>query len=494
MPALAQHFAERAGGGALPADTVRALSKQTWKGNARELRNAIEAYLAIGEFPPAGRDVDLTRAALQRAVDLDRPFLEQREEFADRFTELYLRALLREVDGNQSEAARRSGLERSYLRKLLANQASGTTMRAADRAAARGTVRALEDVVTLPSTRARAVLCCGLAFLFSSASCKPILGLDVEFDDPAAGGAAATTSTSASAPGTSQSGSAATGPASTSTSPSSSASSSTAGGGGDGGAGGSGGGGNGGNGGNGAAGPGGSGGCPDPGPTSDEFDNGPLDGKWTALVGNEPYTDALPPYHINSNRLRFGSEVSSQWYGDGEGGPFLFQPVNGDFFAWTRGRATMPNGAAPPTDATHGIGLLLREPKDPPGATETFVMVAVGTGVDGQCRIGSSVADNGEPAGTFKELEAGATCEGDLAICRRGGDTRIFGRDGVGDPWEELVPTLDPDSAFSDDLQVGPAVFNYQGSEDTLGTFEFVRFESTCGRSCQEILDAIEAR
>jgi len=125
VPALAQHFAERAGGGTLPPEAVRELSKQTWKGNARELRNAIEAYLAIGEFPPVGREVDLVRAALHRAMDLDRPFLEQREALADRFTELYLRALLHEVDGNQSEAARRSGLERSYLRKLLAKHGIG---------------------------------------------------------------------------------------------------------------------------------------------------------------------------------------------------------------------------------------------------------------------------------------------------------------------------------------------------------------------------------
>jgi DNA-binding protein Fis len=45
--------------------------------------------------------------------------MEQREAFSDQFTRAYLLALLERTKGNQSEASRVSGVERSHLRKLL---------------------------------------------------------------------------------------------------------------------------------------------------------------------------------------------------------------------------------------------------------------------------------------------------------------------------------------------------------------------------------------
>jgi DNA-binding protein Fis len=50
---------------------------------------------------------------------MDRPLMEQREEFNEQFTRAYLVMLLEKAGGNQSEAARLSGVERSHLRKLL---------------------------------------------------------------------------------------------------------------------------------------------------------------------------------------------------------------------------------------------------------------------------------------------------------------------------------------------------------------------------------------
>jgi two-component system nitrogen regulation response regulator GlnG len=118
---LAATFARAAGVGELPADVLGRLAKHTWPGNARELRNAVEAYAALGTLPDAkGPDLPLLDFALRQIVRTDRPYAEQKELVAEAFARSYLHALLAKTGGNQSEAARISGLERSYLGKLLA--------------------------------------------------------------------------------------------------------------------------------------------------------------------------------------------------------------------------------------------------------------------------------------------------------------------------------------------------------------------------------------
>jgi DNA-binding NtrC family response regulator len=104
----------------LPVDVLDRLAKQPWPGNVRELRNAVEAYIALGTLPEMrGPDLPVLDYAMRQLVDTERPYAEQKELVADRFTRCYLQALLTRTGGNQSEAARISGLERSYLGKLL---------------------------------------------------------------------------------------------------------------------------------------------------------------------------------------------------------------------------------------------------------------------------------------------------------------------------------------------------------------------------------------
>lgn len=118
---LGNAFARVAGLAELPPDVVAHLVQQPWAGNVRELRNAVEAYVALGMLP----GVDSKRSAmpldqlLEKLIDLERPYAEQKEQFADLFTRRYLQLLIAKTNGNQSEAARISGLERSYLGKLL---------------------------------------------------------------------------------------------------------------------------------------------------------------------------------------------------------------------------------------------------------------------------------------------------------------------------------------------------------------------------------------
>ena len=121
IPSLAGSFAKSEGMGALPEDVLVELSTRPWPGNVRELRNAIRAFAALGEIPDlkgaqAGSELD---RALAKVVDPARPYAEQKEELAARFSRIYLDLVMRKVGGNQTEAARIAGLDRGYLGKLL---------------------------------------------------------------------------------------------------------------------------------------------------------------------------------------------------------------------------------------------------------------------------------------------------------------------------------------------------------------------------------------
>jgi len=115
---LARSFAAEAGG-SLPAAIVEKLKARAWPGNVRELRNAVLSYVALGALPveeePHAVALD---AALESFVDPTRPYAEQKEAIVERFTRLYLTALLARTGGNQSEAARIAELDRGYLGRL----------------------------------------------------------------------------------------------------------------------------------------------------------------------------------------------------------------------------------------------------------------------------------------------------------------------------------------------------------------------------------------
>jgi hypothetical protein len=83
----------------------------------------VRAFVAIGsvggggDHPPAHASID---DALADAVRLDVPYLAQRDELVDRFTNVYVDRLLKETNGNQTAAAKLAGLDRTYLGRLLA--------------------------------------------------------------------------------------------------------------------------------------------------------------------------------------------------------------------------------------------------------------------------------------------------------------------------------------------------------------------------------------
>jgi DNA-binding NtrC family response regulator len=106
----------------LPDDVIDAWSARAWRGNVRELRNAVHAYAALGDLgeappAPAGPEVD---ASLAELVRVDAPYAEQKDALIERFTRVYLERLMAHTKGNQSQAARLAGLDRTYLGRLLA--------------------------------------------------------------------------------------------------------------------------------------------------------------------------------------------------------------------------------------------------------------------------------------------------------------------------------------------------------------------------------------
>jgi len=120
IPILAQRFAEHLGLPVVPAELLESAARHTWPGNARELRNAVHAYAALGTLPrERAPDGGALASALRASIALERPYAEMKDELTEQFTRLYLTLLLARTGGNQSEAARISGINRQHLWKML---------------------------------------------------------------------------------------------------------------------------------------------------------------------------------------------------------------------------------------------------------------------------------------------------------------------------------------------------------------------------------------
>ena len=124
---LLEHFVEEAAGSAAASPfsprSVETLRTQRWSGNVRELRNVVEAALAMGRVtldggappsaasePPPGDSPDAGPLPVYR---------DARTDAIARFEADYLGRLIRECEGNASEAARRAKMDRPYLITLL---------------------------------------------------------------------------------------------------------------------------------------------------------------------------------------------------------------------------------------------------------------------------------------------------------------------------------------------------------------------------------------
>jgi transcriptional regulator with GAF, ATPase, and Fis domain len=121
VPTLARLFARQEGASDLDEDVIDELSHRDFPGNVRELRNAVLAYLALGTLgsgAPLSASGQLDAGGFP-ALRFDVPYLEQRDALVDAFTRRYTEALLERTRGNQTEAARIAGLDRTYFGRLL---------------------------------------------------------------------------------------------------------------------------------------------------------------------------------------------------------------------------------------------------------------------------------------------------------------------------------------------------------------------------------------
>jgi len=119
VPLLIEHFLadaqwQRPMTELFSVEALRALEQHYFPGNVRELRNLVEAAIALGVAPAAGE-----LAAAPEATRYEVPYKDARAAIVEEFEREYLRRLMERTANNASEAARRACLTRSHLLHLL---------------------------------------------------------------------------------------------------------------------------------------------------------------------------------------------------------------------------------------------------------------------------------------------------------------------------------------------------------------------------------------
>ena len=103
-------------------EVLSELCRYDWPGNVRELRNYVERAVVLQYAGPAQRRSlvpDEPNAPMGGEVDLDQAFTEAKKLVVEDFEQRYLTALLAWSHGNVSRAARKAGMDRMYLHRLL---------------------------------------------------------------------------------------------------------------------------------------------------------------------------------------------------------------------------------------------------------------------------------------------------------------------------------------------------------------------------------------
>ncbi len=112
---------------AITPDVRRALLAHSWPGNIRELRNTVERAMLLsppGTLALAELAAPRTRATVAGPLPFPATLAEVQRAAA--------RAMLEATGGNRSEAARRLGISRSRLQRLLAGEGEGEEESAAE--------------------------------------------------------------------------------------------------------------------------------------------------------------------------------------------------------------------------------------------------------------------------------------------------------------------------------------------------------------------------
>ena len=131
IPLLVDHFLKGLSldRSALPEGAMERFAEHSWPGNARELKNAVERAVVLGEArfltPSSPSSPSSSPAAAAEGdagsfvVDAERPYKDQKAAVIADFEERYVRQLVRLHKGNVSAAARIAGIDRMSLHKII---------------------------------------------------------------------------------------------------------------------------------------------------------------------------------------------------------------------------------------------------------------------------------------------------------------------------------------------------------------------------------------
>jgi len=151
IPLLAQHFLARFRQKSgkhitgISAEASEALACARWKGNVRELENAIERAVVMApgpiieleDLPPEVRKQTRGSADVEPSSLAHLPYAQAKKLAMRAFERRYLSALLERSGNNLSEAARAAGVDRSNFRRLLKQyEVGGRSMKRGDGGAA----------------------------------------------------------------------------------------------------------------------------------------------------------------------------------------------------------------------------------------------------------------------------------------------------------------------------------------------------------------------
>jgi DNA-binding NtrC family response regulator len=123
VPILAAHFLRQAGGDPavlLGAHALVGLARHAWPGNVRELRNVLEEAVALKRPVAIAAPVREGFIEWMRGViDLDDSMRVGKQRIIDCYERVYVTRLLEVCGGNVSEVARRSGMNRMSIQRIM---------------------------------------------------------------------------------------------------------------------------------------------------------------------------------------------------------------------------------------------------------------------------------------------------------------------------------------------------------------------------------------